>query len=525
MAFQSLQLPPGIQRNATPYDTPNRWWDVNLVRWQSGTMRPIGGWQRLSTTAFNTPARLISVYRDNSNIRHVLVGTDDKLYYDSGNDYTDITPTSFLPLSTLGLYGGYGTFAYGYDPNPVNDVIGPPLVMGKGVYGRQSSMISTLYAPVPFWSMSNWGEDVILTSNSDGRLFYYVSSTPSVKPVAITGSYVPTGNTSVVVTDERHVMAVGSPSNDQGTKRRLRWSSRESYTDWDYTSTTNTAGYLDLDARSPLLKGVKVREGVLVFSSSEAFLVRYIGTPFIYNADRIAETSIMNAMSIASYNGKAAWMGKNGFWRYEGGFLTPLDCPILNDIFESIDQNYGAIRSFASNNGTYPEIWWFYPTEGNSENNRYVCWNYQEDWWSWGELSRTAMAPGETYLHPYMGGADKYIYEHEVGYTNSGSPRASNGMIYAETGALPLTNGDRGVNINQVLPANDHGAASMAVQFYSKQTPEGAERSFGPYYARTDGYTDCRVAGRDIRIRLEATQDAEWSVGKMRFNTQPGSGR
>jgi hypothetical protein len=124
-----------------------------------------------------------------------------------------------------------------------------------------------------------------------------------------------------------------------------------------------------------------------------------------------------------------------------------------------------------------------------------------------------------------MGGADKFMYEHEFGYTDAGSPRASNGMVYAETGALPLTSGDRGVNINQVLPANDHGANSIAVQFYSKQTPEGAERSFGPYYARTDGYTDCRVAGRDIRIRLEATQDAEWTVGKMRFNTQPGSGR
>jgi hypothetical protein len=228
-------------------------------------------------------------------------------------------------------------------------------------------------------------------------------------------------------------------------------------------------------------------------------------------------------MAVASFNGKALWMGRNGFWKYEGGFLTPLNCPVLNDVFENIDDTYGPFRSYACHNGTFPEVWFFYPEIDQTECNRYIAYNYSEDFWFWGSLSRTAMFPGETYVRPYMGGTDGHIYEHEYGYTAAGTSRV--GTIWAETGVLPLTNGEKGIIINSIQPANDHGASSTEFIFYTKQTPEGSERSYGPYYPRTDGYTDCRVTGKDVRIRIEATEDAEWSIGKFRFNVQPGTGR
>ena len=114
-----------------------------------------------------------------------------------------------------------------------------------------------------YWTFGNWGEDVIAAANSDGRLFYYTSSTPTTAPTVI--STAPSGNTSVVVTDERHVFVVGQTGGG-GSTRRVAWSSREDYTDWNYSSTTNTAGFLDLAVRTPLLKGVKVKEGILIFS-------------------------------------------------------------------------------------------------------------------------------------------------------------------------------------------------------------------------------------------------------------------
>ena len=44
MALIPLQLPPGVYRNGTDFESSNRWRDANLVRWRDGSLRPVGGW-------------------------------------------------------------------------------------------------------------------------------------------------------------------------------------------------------------------------------------------------------------------------------------------------------------------------------------------------------------------------------------------------------------------------------------------------------------------------------------------------
>lgn len=499
MPIVPVQLPQGIERDATPYDSPNRWWDMNLVRWQSGSLRPINGWQRLTASPLNGAVRKIHVWRDNTNSRHVLVGTDNKLYADTGS-YDDITPTSFVPLSSIGVNGGYGTFEY-----------------GQYTYGNARPAPSPVFSPFAFWTFGNWGEDIILTANSDGRLFYYTSATVSTKPVVIATA--PVGNTAVIVTEERHVMAVGC----DGEPRRVGWSSREDYTDWDFASLTNTAGYIDLATKTPLQKAVKVKEGLLIFSLTEVYLAQYIGAPYIYSIQRIADTALLHPDTICTFNGKAAWMTRNGFWFYDGGFAKPAPCPIMNDINSQMDPTYGAFRSHASHNGAYPELWFFYPSTGNTEADRYVIYNYVEDWWAWGSMSRSAMVSADVFKRPYMGNGDGNMYEHEYGWTDAGTSRVGN--IWIESGMLGIGQGDSTIEIRQVMPATGFGYGSVDLTMYTRMTPEGSERTFGPYAMGTTGYTDVRVSGRDARIRFSATEDGDWSIGKTRFDVTAGTGR
>jgi len=504
MPLVPVQLPPGLERNNTPYDTPNSWWDTNLIRWQSGSLMPVKGNLRLTsaTSPLNSAVRKIYVYRDNNNSRSVLIGTNSKLYVDTGT-YVDITPTSFVPLDAAGGNGGYGTFEY-----------------GKYTYGNARPYPAPLFIPFEFWTFANWGQDVILTASSDGRLFYYTTTTPTTKPTVI--STAPTDNRSVLVTEERHVMAIGQTGGG-GSSRRVAWSSREDYTDWNYSSITNSAGFQDLPTRTPLLKGVKVREGVLIFSLTDIYLAQYVGQPYIYGFQRISDTEMLHPDGIATFNGKAVWLSNAGFQIYSGGFVQPLDCPILNDIFDEMDPSYGPLRMHACHNGVFPEIWFFYPTAGNKEANRYVIWNYQENWWARGFMTRSAMSPAEVYKYPYAGDGDGVMYQQETGYTDAGTSRV--GQVYAETGALGLGNGDQTIEVRQVLPATGTGATSLQLNFYSRMTPEGAERTFGPYTPRADGYTDVRVSGRETRIRFTASQDGDFGIGKMRFDTTTGSGR
>jgi hypothetical protein len=503
MPMVPVQLPPGLERNNTPYDSPDRWWDCNLIRWQSGSIEPIKGNDRLTASPLNGAVRKIHVYRDNSNSRYALVGTANKLYVDTGS-YVDITPASFTPLSSIGTNGGFGTFEY-----------------SKYAFGTARPAPSPAFSPMAYWTFSNWGEDIILTANSDGRLFYYTTSTSSTAPALV--STAPTGVTASIVTDERHVMAFGYGSGTGASARTVAWSSREDYTDWNFASTTNTAGYQALNTRTPLLKGVKVKEGVLIFSLSDIFLAQYVGTPYVYGFNRIADTEMFHPDGIATFDGKAVWLSRLGFQIYSGGFVQPLPCPILNDIMAEFDPTYGPTRIHASHNGVYPEIWFFYPTTGNSECNRYVIWNYAENWWAWGFMPRSAMSPAEVWKYPYMGASDGNMYQHEVGYTDAGSTRV--GQVFAESAALGIGNGDGFIEVKQVLPATNNGTSNLSINFYGRNTPEGAERVFGPYTPRADGYVDTRVNAREVRIRYNATKDADFAIGKTRFDVSQGEGR
>ncbi len=582
MALISLLLPPGLERNNTPYEVTDRWYDCNLVRWRSGSMLPVGGNQRATSSALSGAVRKIYVYRDNTDFRFQLVGTDNSLYtYADG--YTDVSPAGFTAPSASAAGGGYGTFQY-----------------GKETYGDERDEVSLVFSTIGYYTFGQWGEDVIWTANMDGRLFYYASSdaTMASLPINVTysgspdsevtgsisgttmtvtavttgpltvgaklsgtgvtsgttiieiltgtggvGTYkvnpsqtassttisgadaiedetVPTECRATIVTAERHVMVFGCTTDSVHNPHRVAWSSREDHEDWDFDSVTNSAGFEDLNTKSPLRKGVLVKEGVLIFSDTDVFLAEYIGQPFIYSFRRISSCALVHPDGIATFDGRAAWLSHSGFQVYSGGSVTPLDCPLFNDVQSAMDPLYGAFRFHGAHNGTFPEIWWFYAEEGETEASRCLYWNYAENWWAWGDLARSAMAPGETYRRPYMGDSAGHVYEHEYGWTNAGNSRI--GDIWVESGALGLGEGERTIEIRQAMVA---GSNSLTATFYTRRAPEGAERTFGPYTPRTDGYTDVRVSGRHARLRAANAIDGPWSASKTFLDVTQGGRR
>ena len=55
------------------------------------------------------------------------------------------------------------------------------------------------------------------------------------------------------------------------------------------------------------------------------------------------------------------------------------------------DANWGRHRIFGGHLGVFPELWFFYPTAGQSECDKYAFFNYAEGWWGWGRLSRSML--------------------------------------------------------------------------------------------------------------------------------------
>lgn len=337
---------------------------------------------------------------------------------------------------------------------------------------------------------------------------------------ASTATPVPTNNRGVIVTPERHAVLIGAGGNP----RRVAWSSREDYTEWDFADPTNTAGYLDLDTSSKIIMCAAVREGTIIWTEDEAWLMQYVGLPYVYAITRIGYgCGLVAPRAFATTAGRCIWMSRESFWLYDGGTVRPLRCDVGAYVFEDIDSDEGIRITHGAENGLYPEVWFWYPSNGSTVPDKYVAYNYAEDWWTIGSMTRTAAAGAGVLDYPMASDELNDIFYQENGWTAAGA--SLQGDRWVETGSLNIQNGNVVSHIRQAITDSGYGYDSTAITVYSSFTPEGTETTSGPFNPRSDGYTDMRVTGRDFRMKIAATEDAPWSIGEMRIEFMGSGGR
>jgi hypothetical protein len=92
MPFIKLQFRPGVNRDQTDYTGEGGWYECDKVRFRSGFPEKIGGWVKSTTNSFAGVCRQmwswITTFSDN----FLALGTDQKLYIESGGYFNDITP-------------------------------------------------------------------------------------------------------------------------------------------------------------------------------------------------------------------------------------------------------------------------------------------------------------------------------------------------------------------------------------------------------------------------------------------------
>lgn len=577
MPLVPLTIPPGVVKPATPLLAKGRYWDANLVRWRSNKLLPVGGWQRITSSPLDSAVRCLFPFQSNAGAKYMMVGCDTKLYANTGSTYTDVTPTSFVPAGS-GNVGGYGAYTYGWklygtDTNPSylrpksqldpvsftwtmdnwgEDVLsvassdGRLLVYHPGdpeaaVVGysdisaavRASNVVtitttldhsfkvgqSVVIAGVTDTSFN--GTFTIVSVPSDNTFTYAQSGTNATSSGgSVTHLGTPTNNRGVVVTPERHAVLFGL----DGNPRRVGWSDQEDYAEWDFASATNTAGFFDLDTQSKIVMATSVREGTLIWTEDEAWLMRYIGLPYIYGFERIGfGCGLLAPRAFATFGGRCIWMGRENFWIYDGGYVKPLPCDVNEYVINNMDVSASSVYTHGAENGLFPEVWFWYPSSGESEPNQYVVFNYAEGWWSIGSMTRTASTGASVFPYPTAADENFNLFYHENGWTDNGASLV--GDRWVETGSLNLQQGNNVLMVKQAITDSGYGYDSTSLQFYTSYTPEGTETLSSTYNPRSDGYTDVRVSGREMRVRIESTQDAPWSIGETRLDLIPRGGR
>jgi len=489
-----------------------------LVRWRGNVLQPVGGNVALPNALVPDPIRDVLTWHDNAYERWAAIGTDQKLYvYNFGlQTLTDITPTGVPGLSAPGLLNGYGKADY-----------------GMGAYGtaRDASDIGPTDISGDLgdiWSMDTFGQQLLFVPTQDGHLYMWDPSTPATAPLLIAEA--PIANRGVIVTDQRQVVLLGAG----GDPRNVAWSDQEAYHVWA-PDVTNLAGSKRLVTQAKVQSALKVSQGILIFTSNDLHLMTYVGSPYAYGIVQVGAgcgpLSLRAPVSIGSF---AVWPSLQNWWAWSGN-VQILQCDV-KDFFFSLLGPSSHGRLFGAVNPQFSELWFFYADTSATECNRYVTLNYAvagQHFWMIGEMARTGADRLGVLDHPVWAGplgTQASLYLHEYGWTDNGAARAATGEIYAETGTIGLGEGDNRFHVKQVIMdgATDATNPAFGMRFFHKEQPLDTieiDTGLNPNGPIHGGLLDVRFSGRSVRMRVEATADVPWALGKLRLEVRPAGRR
>jgi hypothetical protein len=494
--FLPIKLPSGVHGNGTEYESKGRYYQANLVRWQDDVLLPVGGWTKVNRDApFTGLCRGLYAWRDNSRRRYLAIGTHLGLYVWSDTGFlADITPTTYPPGREHEIYGaGYGFSNY-----------------GLGVYGKPlPSPHLTLDATT--WSLDSWGEYLVGCASHDGEIYEWTLD-PAIKAAAIAAA--PVDNAGLFVSAERHLVAIGAGANP----RRVAWSDRENNAVWTPAS-SNLAGDFEIQTHGALRCAVKLRGETLLLTSEDAHTMRHVGSPFVYGFDRLGTgCGVASNNAAVSVGDTAVWMSYGGWFIYDG-VLRPLASDVHDYVMKDINREQLS-KIAAGVNADFTEVWWFYPSAGSAEIDRYVAWNYKDNHWTVGELSRTALASRDVFSNPIMAGSDGFLYRHEDGWTADGAPLV--GQRFVQSGTIELGSGDRLLVATRLIP-DERTEGQTTVRFEVRDFPHSSPVEQGPFTMSEQ--VMMRWTARQIALRIEGAADAPWRVGTPRLDVVQGSRR
>lgn len=484
----ALDIPPGLYRNGTNYQSQGRYYDADLWRFFEGVERPVGGWRRKSADAVTGAGRAIWTWVDDTNQVWIAVGTNEGLFvYTRSGALHDITPAGFVPGrrdATTG--GGYGRGRY-----------------GRGRYGTPRPD-TTNVLPAMVWTLDNIGQYLVAC---DGSTIYLWQLDVDVPAEPLTNA--PSAS-AVMVTAERIIVAIGAGGNP----RKDEWSDAEDYTVWTPAG-NNLAGGKNIQTQGRLICGRRIKGASLRWTDTDVHLVNYSGLPNVYDYEDLATgCGIVSRQAVAVVDSRAYWMGASRFYGYNGT-VEPLDCDLQDDVFTDINRGQ-ASKVTALHLSQFTEVWWLYPSAGSIEIDRYVSFNYRELHWNRGSLVRLSGIDKGVLPYPLMVDNDGYLYEHEVGQVRDGrSP-------FVLSGPVELGDGTRTMEVETIIP-DASNIGDVTVSFEVGDWPVDETFVEGPF--ATTAQTDVRFSGRRVAVRQIALADRDFRVGRYRFAVMAGSPR
>jgi hypothetical protein len=468
----------------------------------------------------------------------------------------------------------FQTPAYGWGVDMWGSEVG-----GEG-WGEEADVTNVTLDPGS-WSLDNYGQLLVATVRNGATFTWNPDVAGALDTRAVIVANAPTKSLLSLVSDrDRHLFLMGTlddlADSTSQNKMFIRFSDQEDINVWNPTA-TNTAGTFLLDQGNEIITAIQGKDYVLVLTDQAAYVIQFVGPPFTFSLRQVGSNCGCLGQHAAIYaQGAVFWMGfGGGFFMYDG---TVKQLPSLVEDFvfttggAAPGINYDANQiAYAYHNSLYNEVGWFYASNNSQQINRNVVYNFMEQSWTTGNLSRTSYNDAHTYDLPYATefyrtdvptfpvingatntfGASKY-WAHEVGVNEvDANGNATAIPSYIQSGDYDITatrtmqgqstgigdlrgDGEFIMRVSRFIPDFKNLEGNAKITLFFRDYPAETEQSdsngpliTGPFtITTTTNFVSTRVRGRQVSIKIENDALGEsWRYGTLRLDIHAGGRR
>ena len=411
---------------------------------------------------------------------------------------------------------------------------------GGGTWGTGATSDSSLR----LWTQASFGEDLVIVPRGGGIYYWDSSNGTGNRAVAVSSlanaSDVPTVANTVLVSDvSRFVFCLGANTISTVIQDPLliRWSDQESVVNWT-PAATNQAGSLRLSQGSSIITARQSRQEILVWTDSSLYALQYVGAPIVWSSQLVGQhTSIASQNAVGYANGVSYWMGMDKFYSYDGS-IRQLRCDLRRHVFNDINTRQ-MDQVFAGTVEAFHEVWWFYCSKDSNTIDKYIVYNYEQDIWYYGTLTRTAWLDSGLQDFPLAATYNNNVVEHENGIDDNETTTPTAISANISSAQFDIDDGDRFSFVNRVVPditfdgsTADNPAATLSLIPFnssgsgiSDPTSQGGSNSGGitrSAVAPVEKYTDrldIRVRARQMSLKIESSgAGVIWQLGSPRID-------
>ena len=406
---------------------------------------------------------------------------------------------------------------------------------GEGTFGSSTALNET--GQLRLWSHDHFGENLIINPRNGGIYKWVENNGLTTRAVELSGisgaNFVPTKAIQVITSEkDRHLIVlgadpiVGSARTGALDPMLIAFSDQENDLQFE-PLITNTAGSLRLSSGSSIIGANKSRQEILVWTDTALYSMQFVGPPFTFAVNLINEgTGLIGPKASVTAPSAVFWMSQNNFYAYNGS-VQSLPCSVQNYIFADINLT----QSFKINAFTISEkseIGWFYCSASSNEIDRYVIYNYAEQTWVYGSLSRTAWLDAgiESFPRAVSSGL---LYQQETGFDDDGTPMTN---VFIESSDFDIGDGEQFSFIRKIIPdfkfLSNSNAGKVNIVVKTRNFPGDSltTRSTSSIGSTTQ-QSNIRARGRQAVLRFESDDDdttantsVGWRLGATRLDVK-----